>query len=301
MDVRGWITRRIIGFLTEPLPYYERIGWNDLGALRRQLQKADVLLVEGDTRVSVIIKYLTQSSWSHSALYVGDEILRRGGERARRARERFGDEAGELIVEALPEGVVASPVSKYIDFNVRLMRPHRLRSEHRQAILNDAIATLGWTYDLRNVFDLARYLIPVSFVPNRFRRTALHFGSGAPTEVICSSLIGQLFQKVRFPIMPHVELPGGFDSPEPRRPGVLRRLFGYESSRFTGLFHMRHPTLLTPKDFDLSPYFEVVKFNLIADETFDYQRIRWADAEAEAAGEGPAPEIAREAERDDRG
>jgi hypothetical protein len=40
---------------------------------------------------------------------------------------------------------------------------------------------------------------------------------------------------------------------------------------------MRHPNLLTPRDFDLSPYFEVVKFNVIADGHFDYQRIRWAD------------------------
>ena len=29
------------------------------------------MLVEGDNRISAIIKYLTQSTWSHSALFVG--------------------------------------------------------------------------------------------------------------------------------------------------------------------------------------------------------------------------------------
>ena len=44
---------------------------------------------------------------------------------------------------------------------------------------------------------------------------------------------------------------------------------------------MRHPTLLTPRDFDLSPYFEIVKFNVVADGRFDYQRIQWAELEAD--------------------
>jgi hypothetical protein len=53
---------------------------------------------------------------------------------------------------------------------------------------------------------------------------------------------------------------------------------------------MRHPTLLTPADFDLSPYFEVVKFNVIADGDFDYRRIRWeADAVAANAAEPISP------------
>ena len=32
------------------------------------IEPGDVLLVEGDNRISAIIKYLTQSTWSHSAL-----------------------------------------------------------------------------------------------------------------------------------------------------------------------------------------------------------------------------------------
>jgi hypothetical protein len=287
LDLRRWITDRIVAFLTEPLPGYERRGWNDPDALARHVRKGDVLLVEGDTRVSAIIKYLSQSCWSHSALYVGDELLRRGGELAEQARARHGDEAARMLVEALPEGVVASPLGKYIDFNIRLVRPHRLRPDHLKRILEDAVAAIGWRYDLRNLVDLARYLIPVRIVPDRFRRAALHFGSGLPTEVICSSLLGRLFHEVGFPVRPAVEFPGGPARAAPRR---LGRFLGHESAAYTGIFRMRHPTLLTPRDFDLSPYFEIVKFNVIADGRFDYQRIHWAQDDERPAPDGhPRP------------
>ncbi len=290
MDFRRWITDRLVTFLTEPLPRYEQRGWNDPEALRRHARKGDVLLVAGDNRISAVIRYLTQSSWSHAALYVGDELLRRGGPPADEARRRYGEEAGQLMVEALPQGVVASPLSKYVDFNIRLVRPHGLRREDRDQIVAEALAALGWRYDLRNVLDLARYLLPVGLMPVRFRRTALHFGSGAPTEVICSSLIGQLFQRVRFPILPPSDLHGGCETPSrPVRHRLLRRVLGHPSRTYTGLFRMRHPTLLTPADFDLSPYFEIVKFNVIADGAFDYRRIRWASEAADApAAAAPA-------------
>jgi len=275
MGFRAWLTRLLLDWLSEPIPAYEQRVWNDPHALRRAIRKGDVLLVEGDNRISVVIKYLTQSSWSHAALYIGDELLRHGGELAERTRREFGADAEQLLVEALPRGVQAAPLSKYIDYNVRLVRPHRLRPEHLKQIVGESIGAIGWRYDLRNVFDLLRYLLPAQIVPHRFRRDALHFGSGQPTEVICSSLLGRLFARVGFPVLPQVEFPT--TDREVRRGGLLGRVLGHESEHFTGLFRVRHPTLLTPRDFDLSPYFEVVKFNVIEAGTFDYERIHWAD------------------------
>jgi len=46
------------------------------------------------------------------------------------------------------------------------------------------------------------------------------------------------------------------------------------------LFRRTKLTLTTPRDFDLSPYFEVVKFNLLEDQRFDYRKIRWIEDEA---------------------
>lgn len=43
----------------------------DPGTLATCLRPGDVLLVEGNTRISTSIKYLTQSTWSHAALHVG--------------------------------------------------------------------------------------------------------------------------------------------------------------------------------------------------------------------------------------
>jgi hypothetical protein len=284
MGLRSRLNQRLLAFLNEPLPRYEQRGWNDPSALARHIRVGDVLLVNGDSRIAAIIRYLTQSAWSHAALYVGDELLRQGGERARELERRYGADAGRLLIEALPEGVVATPLAKYVDFNIRLVRAHGLRREDRDRIVADAVSALGWRYDVRNVLDLARYLVPVTLVPARFRRNALRLGSGVPTEVICSSLIGELFQRVRFPILPPSELPGTSAAPLPARVRLLRRILRRPSRDYSGLFRPRHPTLLTPADFDLSPYFEVVKFNVIADGDFDYRRIRWA-------AEPPAPPI----------
>ena len=280
IGLRRFLSEKLVDLLTEPLSYYERRGWNDVAALHRHIRKGDVVLVEGDARISAVIKYLTQSSWSHSALYVGDELIRRPGPRREQALAEFGEHARHLVVEALPQGVVAAPLDKYVDFNLRICRP-RLRPDHLQKLLDDAIASIGWRYDLQNVLDLARYLLPVSLVPTRFRRDALHFGSRLPTEVICSSLLGRLFGAIGYPVTP---IEGGGPPPEMRdrpRPALLKRLLGRESeSEFTGLFRMRHPTLLTPRDFDLSPYFDIVKFNVLADSRFDYHTIHWEEAPA---------------------
>ena len=64
-------------------------------------------------------------------------------------------------------------------------------------------------------------------------------------------------------------------------PVVLKRRFGLfplrRRRRARGVYRPRHPTLITPRDFDVSPYFEIVKFNAIGNRDFDYVDIRWAD------------------------
>ena len=193
MGFRRWLTRRLVDFLTQPLSSYERHSWNDLEALKKHIRKGDVLLVEGDSRVATVIKYLSQGSWSHSALYIGDELIRRGGPAGEQAQAEFGDEAGLLLLEALPRGVTASPLSKYVDFNIRLVRPHRLRPEHLKVILDEAISSLGWQYDLQNILDLCRYLLPVSLVPQRLlRSSSLVFSILSTSRSIRRSKSGEL-------------------------------------------------------------------------------------------------------------
>jgi hypothetical protein len=81
---------------------------------------------------------------------------------------------------------------------------------------------------------------------------------------------------VRFPVLPTVSF-----AEEEQAPAVRKRRFGLlprrRRRRARGIYRPRHPTLITPRDFDVSPYFEIVKFNVIGKRDFDYVDIRWAD------------------------
>jgi hypothetical protein len=114
--------------------------------------------------------------------------------------------------------------------------------------------------------------------------------------VICSSLIARLFARVRFPITPTQVLDPGAAPAAPAAPAsaLARRVFGQPSRDYTGLFRMRHPTLITPREFDLSPFFDVIKFNPLARGDFDYARMAWAVDPADGAATGPDPATAIE-------
>jgi hypothetical protein len=245
------VGRALAHYLNQPIKGYEPFAVSDPAKLAAVLEPADVLLVEGNTRVSTAIKYLTQSTWSHAALYVGD--FQRTGK---------GLEAVVLIEADVEQGVIAVPLTKYADFNTRICRPVGLTPEDRRRVCEYAIARLGHAYDLKNVVDLARYLLPVPPVPVTWRRRMLAFGSGDPTRAICSTLIAQAFQLVRYPILPRVE------HRRSRPDGKLK----YTVKE---ILHIRHYSLFTPRDFDISPYFRVIK---PATETgFDYKNLVWAD------------------------
>jgi hypothetical protein len=67
---------RAIGFLLSRYLNRQTVGAYphpaaDLALMSQILEPADVVLVEGKRRISTAIKYLTQSSWSHAAIYVG--------------------------------------------------------------------------------------------------------------------------------------------------------------------------------------------------------------------------------------
>jgi hypothetical protein len=210
---------------------------------------------------------------------VGDEAVRYGGERARELREKFGSDADFMLVEALVEsGVVLTPLGRYANFNIRLCRPHGLTATDQRQVVEYALAAVGRRYDFKNVFDLMRYFLPVHLVPARWRRRALNFGSGDPTRVICSSMIAECFERVRFPIVPRYEPYPEGSMPERNIASFLGR-FSRRGFAMPGLLRMVSPSLVTPRDFDLSPYFAIIKFNVIGSSRFDYHRLRWIEEE----------------------
>jgi hypothetical protein len=54
------------------------------------------------------------------------------------------------------------------------------------------------------------------------------------------------------------------------------------------ILEIRHSSLYAPRDFDISPYFEVVKPTIL--KGFDYRTMAWTD-QIPAAAEIPAPPL----------
>lgn len=243
-----WLARRLNTPSAEGWPFAPA----DPDALTRTLRPGDVLLVSGSEKVSTAVKYLTQSTWSHSALYVGPIA----------GRETPEGETHCLVEVNLGEGCVSSPLSKYATAHTRICRPVALTPADRGAVVEFMISRIGLQYDMRNVIDLARYLVPVIPVPTKWRRRMIALGSGDPTRAICSTLIAQAFERVRYPILPRVEK-------------VRARRYGISRYSRAEILHIRHHSLFAPCDFDLSPYFQIVKPTL--EEGFNYKGLVWAD------------------------
>ncbi|WP_319797240.1 YiiX/YebB-like N1pC/P60 family cysteine hydrolase [Nitrobacter sp.] len=245
----------IAAYLQKEVSGYKPFTPSDPEHLRGLIQEGDVLLVEGNSRISGIIKYLTQSTWSHAALYVGPIAG---------AAEPDGEK--HVLIEAnVGEGVISAPLSKYFPYHTRICRPVGLSDEDRATVCRYAINRIGFGYDTKNIVDLMRYLVPLP-VPQRWRRRMIAFGSGDPTKIICSALIAQAFEAVRYPILPKITRAG---SRSARRE----------------ILHIRDSSLYMPRDFDISPYFEIVKPTIVLG--FDYLSLHWADRQkplAEVAG-----------------
>jgi Permuted papain-like amidase enzyme, YaeF/YiiX, C92 family len=245
-----YIGEKILRYLAKPSTRYAPFFAPPPDVLRRALQPGDILLIEGNTRLSAIIKFLTQSTWSHAALYVGE-----------RPGDCLPDGEPNVLLEAeAGTGVVTVPMTKYAHFNTRICRAVGLSPQARQDVIDYALARLGKQYDTRQIIDLARYLFPYPPVPVWFRRRMLAIGSGDPTRAICSTLIAEAFESIRYPILPE----------SVSRDGETYGIAPFVQSEIE---HIRQHGLFTPRDFDISPFFCVVKPGLASG--FDYHDFVW--------------------------
>ena len=264
--LEAYLSDKILHYLAQPTGRYAPFYAPDPEVVRKALQPGDIVLVEGNSRLSATIKYLTQSTWSHAALYVG---------------ERPGDVAGNgepnVLLEAEADtGVVTVPLSKYVNFHTRICRAVGLDDVSRQKVIDYALKRVGMQYDSQRIVDLARYLFPYPPVPVWFRRRMLAIGAGDPTRAICSTLIAEAFATIRYPILPE-------------RVAINGKTYGvapYVQSEFA---HIRKHGLYTPRDFDVSPFFAIVKPTLAAG--FDYHTVQWAPPGVSEADEVDPDEL----------
>jgi hypothetical protein len=248
MDTGETILDRIGAYLarrlTDESSGYMPFTPSDPNTLHRVLEPGDILLVEGNQHISNAIKYLTQSD----ALPESSD----------------GSPRPQLIEVVLGDGCIAAPLEKYKTYNTRICRPVNLTSEDRKSLIEFMISRLGTRYDTKNILDMMRYFLPNPPVPVRWRRRMIALGSGEPTRAICSTLIAEAFERISYPILPEItQIPGQTTA----KSDFARR----------EILAIRHHSLYAPRDFDLSPYFKVVKPTI--ENTFDYKKLEWRKTE----------------------
>ena len=252
----GWLSDRITHWLNQEESARARPP-SDFDQLSFEVRPCDVILVEGNSRVSEVIKYVTLSSWTHSALYIGrlhdidDPELRAKIER----QQTIGPDEQLLVEAQLGEGTIVRPLSFYRNEHLRICRPNRLARQDAQRVIRFVVDRLGHRYDVRQIFDLLRFFIPYGLMPRRWRSTLFETHAGRSTKTVCSTLIGRAFASVHYPILPSLT-----------------------QAEDGSLQLVRHNSkLLTPKDFDYSPYFDLIKYPVFDfDEMTIYRKLPWS-------------------------
>jgi hypothetical protein len=243
----NWLTkdREVLDF---PLCDFERI--------RYEVRPCDVLLTEGRNRVSDVIKFVTQSAWSHAALYIGrihdieDPIIRY------KALEYFnGAPDTQLLIEGvIGKGTIITPLSLYRQDHIRICRPRGLSPHDAQHVLEFAVNRLGYTYDTRQIFDLMRFMLPWTILPRHWHSTLFEESAGQSTRTVCSTMIADAFNSIHFPILPYIK----------KNPETGIELF------------RKNSRLYTPRDFDYSPYFEIIKYPFVGfEDQAPYRKLPW--------------------------
>lgn len=232
------------------------------------LQLSDVLLFKGRARISRVISIVTQSRWTHAALYIGRcSDYAEDSETLALIRQYFdGDTDEQLVLESLlGQGTVITPLSMYENDSIRLCRPRGILKKDAEQVMHHATQQVGREYDVRQLFDLARFMFPYAILPRRWKSTLFTYKAGSATKAVCSTVLVESFMDVKFPVIPVI----------------------HERDNQLSVYR-RNPRLFTPRDFDYSPYFDIIKFPYVNyDKTFlgfstdgGYRDLPWDEDEA---------------------
>ena len=176
---RARLIDRVMLYLTRPIKHCTQATTTDPRSLAAILDRGDVLLSEGNTRVATLVKRITRSSWSHVSMYVGP--LEDGPD-------------PRCIVEAdIAAGVRATRLSELNALQVRVLRPTSLNVTDRCRLAEWVVSRIGSKYDLAHLLRLS--------LPMRLRSSPYAMANGT-TRFICCSLLAQAFALVGCPISP---------------------------------------------------------------------------------------------------
>jgi hypothetical protein len=248
----NWIRAALVSWLKhkKPLP---QAPLSDFERIRHEIKACDVLLIEGRSRVSEVIKLITQSNWSHAVLYIGRlHDIENPQLRERLGKYYNGNADKQLIIESeLGLGTVVRVLTSYEREHIRICRPRGLGYTDSQKVMAYAIGRLGTTYNVRQIFDLGRFMFPWAILPRRWRSTLFSANPGESTQTVCSTMIAECFGSIQFPILP-----------------LVKRVEGDKVQLF-----IRNPKLCTPSHFDYSPYFDIIKYPFLDFQLHADQRL----------------------------
>lgn len=257
MKIHTKISNWFVDYLTKEGPGDSDYPVCDFDRIRYEVRPGDILLVEGQTRVSTVVRTITQSTWSHAMLYLG-RLHDIEDPSMRLYVAGLADCAPDtqlLLESVLGKGTVITPMDYYSSFHIRICRPRGISRTDAQKVLSFAISQLGKPYNVRQIFDLMRFLFPWAILPRRWKSSL--FKSEDATDAVrtvCSTLLVDAFQSVNFPVLPVIE---------------------EKDRRFT--LKKSNPFLALPKDFDTSPYFEIIKYPFISFESQGrYHNLPWS-------------------------
>lgn len=258
-NISEWVIEKVSLWLLKESPP-KRGYLSDFNHVCQELKLADVILIEGRSRASTIIKQVTQSPWSHAALYIGrvDEITDPTCKRIIERNSKYPRDAQLLIESEIGMGTMVTSLDKYRYDHIRILRPHGLSKDSVPKVINFAISRIGRSYDIRHLMDLMRFIFPWGLFPRRWRSSLFGHNALQPTKDICSTMIANAFHAVNFPILP-----------------VIRKNEAKEIELIE-----RNMNLFTPSDFDYSPFFDIIKYPILpVDAQGEYKNLNWKKGE----------------------
>jgi len=190
--VRARLFGAFLAYLTTPIARDRSAPAAGMESLAVVLRRGDVLLTEGNTRASRLVRCLTRSPWSHVSMYVGP--LDDGQD-------------PRCIVEAdIAEGVRSIRLSELDAVKIRVLRPTSLDSTNRSRLAEWVTSRIGSEYDHAHAWLLGRRLLRLP------ARASLGSSSKATassaTRFICCSLLAHAFASVGLAIAPVRASPG---------------------------------------------------------------------------------------------
>ena len=230
----------------------------DFQRIQYEVRPSDVILIEGRARISNYIRKVTNSTWTHAALYIGRiHDIEDPSTRELIKKNYSGNPRDQLIIESIAgSGTTVEPLSKYKSDHIRICRPNGVNISDAQSVVNYGATHIGYEYDTRHILDLWRFYLQSFIIPRRWLSRIFQKNYKTSEKIICSTLIGNCFRSIKFPILPLIT------STTDNQQQLIER----------------NTRLLVPCDFDYSPYFNIIKYPIIPEkQKSHYKDYPWCE------------------------